>query len=705
MEKVSVIIPVYNSEFFIRQCIQSVIDQTYQNYEILLIDDGSVDQSRRICEGFCRSDQRIRMLCQEHRGVSSARNHGLDRADGKYVLFLDSDDALHPLLLERLVQKAEMYQADLAFATCSRQETSQMNAILNQESDDVPPEGRWEVCDHADSEEWYHKKYARELTCIGGKLIRRKAIGALRFDESMHTGEDTVFMYFLSRGRLKMVYYQMDWYYYRMHPESVTHSNAACGAYFKKYDIIRRGECRRKRLDTAFIWEKRLFGEMQDKYLLLESTGNREEILKIKKLARKEMTHPLFRKFSLKTQIYYFCFFFFHRIYALLNRWLWISKHRKRRKSKYADVGILTFHCADDYGAMLQAYALKEYLCVSNIQTDIVRYEPCFMTGRYWWIPYMPVKEAAQTLRLGWRDWKAHCAMGKDFFVLKRYMKEFRKKYLVKAEHRKLLFCSQLKSLPYRCFVVGSDQIWNPEITHGLRRGYFGAFRNKQRGKVIAYAASLGGERLDSAYTRRFSELLSYVDAVSMREEEAVTYVRQYCKAPVTAVCDPVLLLKKDAWGKIERAPRRKGYILIYATQMNREMTDYVRKLSKEKGLPVVELRNGTSGTGESFPVDYEAGPAEFLGYIHQADYIVTNSFHAAAFSIIYQKKFIVFLHRTRGARLRNILLHYGLEDRLYQENRYADMDAEICWDAVMLKINEAIKHSGQFLKENLSAA
>lgn len=370
-------------------------------------------------------------------------------------------------------------------------------------------------------------------------------------------------------------------------------------------------------------------------------------------------------------------------------------------KREVIDAGILTFHCADDYGAMLQAYALKQYLNAHGVRTDLVRYEPAFMRGRYWWIPYIPAKGLKKKFWLCWGGWKKHCSMGKNFFILQKYMKKFRREHLVKAEQKKLICLKQFRDLPYRCYIVGSDQIWNPEITYGLRKGYFGAFDSRCKEKVIAYAASLGGEKIPSDYTREFSRLLKSLDAVSMREEEAVHCVKQCYRGNVTAVCDPVFLLKKEEWIKIEKTPDREHYIFVYATQMNPELSEYVIKLSREKRLPVVELRTSTNGSGEDFQVDYAAGPAEFLGYIHKADYVVTNSFHAAAFSIIYQKKFLVFLHRSRGARLRNILSLHGLEGRLYQEN--ADIDADIAWNEVKLRATECAEYSGDFLKKSLA--
>ena len=115
MKKVSVIIPMYNSENYIGQCIRSVTDQTYRNLEIIVVDDGSTDEGARVCAELMETDARIRLCRQENRGVSAARNHGIQAATGEYVFFLDSDDAIHPLLLGELLGRAEENNAQLAF--------------------------------------------------------------------------------------------------------------------------------------------------------------------------------------------------------------------------------------------------------------------------------------------------------------------------------------------------------------------------------------------------------------------------------------------------------------------------------------------------------------------------------------------------------------------------------------------------------------
>lgn len=112
---VSVIIPVYNVEEYLRECVDSVINQTYQNTEIILVDDGSTDSSAQICDEYVEKDERITAIHQKNSGPSTTRNTGLENATGKYIYFLDSDDFINDSAIEFLVNTAESNNAELVF--------------------------------------------------------------------------------------------------------------------------------------------------------------------------------------------------------------------------------------------------------------------------------------------------------------------------------------------------------------------------------------------------------------------------------------------------------------------------------------------------------------------------------------------------------------------------------------------------------------
>lgn len=114
-ELISVIIPVYNVEKYLRQCIDSVLAQTYEKFEMILVDDGSTDDSRTICEEYVAKDDRLRLVCQNNAGASAARNRGLKEATGEYVYFLDSDDWLEETAFEEFICAEKKNNADVIF--------------------------------------------------------------------------------------------------------------------------------------------------------------------------------------------------------------------------------------------------------------------------------------------------------------------------------------------------------------------------------------------------------------------------------------------------------------------------------------------------------------------------------------------------------------------------------------------------------------
>lgn len=376
-----------------------------------------------------------------------------------------------------------------------------------------------------------------------------------------------------------------------------------------------------------------------------------------------------------------------------------------QRDWKAGEVGILTFHCSDNFGAMLQAYALKRRLRAEGAAADIVRYEPPFLTGRHWLIPYLPAEGPR-----GWLRSAAYAVSGmlrnlrsiRSFTARRSSMRRFRMEYLVDRNQPRILFLPGLKKLSYRCYVVGSDQIWNPDITFGLRRAYFGDFEARNKERTVAYAASLGGGALPVRYERRFAELVRRLDAVSVREAGAVSCVRRFFPGTVTAVTDPVFFLKKQEWKKAERLPGRENYILVCVTETNRAMAEYVHGLSRETGLSVLELRAGMAESGGRFPADAAAGPAEFLGYVDCARYVVTNSFHAAAFSVLYEKQFLVFAHSRVNERIVSLLALCGLEERLCREEG-GDITAPVDWPAVRARTAAAADRSLAFLCSSIA--
>lgn len=212
---ISVIIPIYNDEKYIAGCVKSVLKQTYSDFEVILIDDGSEDRSCEICEKVCKKDKRFRLIVQEHRGVSAARNKGMDESSGKYLFFLDSDDLIHPQLLETLCILQEKQHTMLATVGLYTAQEGKFRKPAEWKYEDIET---LETSCLKNEDAKKHRFFMHSRTmlyAIGGKMILRTAVGSLRFDERLTHGEDTRFLYQLLMNGADVSVLFRNWYYYR----------------------------------------------------------------------------------------------------------------------------------------------------------------------------------------------------------------------------------------------------------------------------------------------------------------------------------------------------------------------------------------------------------------------------------------------------------------------------------------------------------
>ena len=132
--KISVIVPVYKAEAYLHRCVDSILAQTFQDFEVLLIDDGSPDRSGEICDEYARKDRRVRVFHKENGGVSSARQCGMDHAQGEYTIHADPDDWVEPMMLEELYKKAKEEDADMVICDYFVEERKKTKRIIQKPS-------------------------------------------------------------------------------------------------------------------------------------------------------------------------------------------------------------------------------------------------------------------------------------------------------------------------------------------------------------------------------------------------------------------------------------------------------------------------------------------------------------------------------------------------------------------------------------------
>ncbi len=180
MNKVSIIVPVYKAEKYLHRCIDSILAQTFTDWECILVDDGSPDGSGAICDEYAAKDARIRVIHKENGGVSSARNMAMGIITGKWLTFVDSDDCLYNNALQRWIGVAENNNLDLTQCHFNREFTA--GQVVNYETEVLS------AIEYADSENY--------LTCVWGTLFKTSIIQehSLRFNEKIRLGEDQIFL-------------------------------------------------------------------------------------------------------------------------------------------------------------------------------------------------------------------------------------------------------------------------------------------------------------------------------------------------------------------------------------------------------------------------------------------------------------------------------------------------------------------------------
>lgn len=207
---VSVLVPVYNADKFLDVCVKSILSQTYKDLQVVLIDDGSTDDSWVICQEYASRDKRVEIYHQENGGVAVTRNHLLDKIRGDYVLFVDADDWMELDMVSFLVEQAISNQAEVA--TCG--------SVIN----DGQPSTEWNCeiynQDRLIKEFLYHKKLRGNLW---NKLFKTELLNGLYFDDNISYGEDALMSWHAFQRLKKAVVTNRQLYHYRMNENSISH--------------------------------------------------------------------------------------------------------------------------------------------------------------------------------------------------------------------------------------------------------------------------------------------------------------------------------------------------------------------------------------------------------------------------------------------------------------------------------------------------
>lgn len=208
---VSVIVPVYRVEKYIRRCLDSIINQTYKDFEVIIVDDGSPDSCPGICDEYQRKYPKVSVIHKENGGLSSARNAGMDAAKGEYITFVDSDDQLHPYFIEKMLELLNSYHVKIAQCAFKIVRGDESVATI-QENESK------EIC-YVDSR-MFGSREVKITAC--GKIYHRSILKNLRFPLG-RINEDEFFTYKAIAGSGKIVVTTAEYYFYYMNSESIMH--------------------------------------------------------------------------------------------------------------------------------------------------------------------------------------------------------------------------------------------------------------------------------------------------------------------------------------------------------------------------------------------------------------------------------------------------------------------------------------------------
>lgn len=307
----------------------------------------------------------------------------------------------------------------------------------------------------------------------------------------------------------------------------------------------------------------------------------------------------------------------------------------------------ITLHDTENCGSSLQSFALQHYLREQGIENELIDYVPKYTQNGGHIIRTL----ARKVIYL-----RATLRRRKKF-------QDFIRKHLVLTK-KKYKTLEQLKqdSPVADCYITGSDQLWNTMYSCGRDPAFYLDFAD---GKKIAYAISLGREIIPKDNLDMVQKYIGDFSAVSVRESSSVGQLEKLYNMEITYVCDPVLLNPASAYDVV-RADKmiKESYILVYVAQ-NIEpsvLNNWISKVNEGKKKAVVFI----GAYRKKCECDYhirEVSPGEFLSLIYYADYVISNSFHATMFSLMYNKQFATITPPENGARMKSILSDIGLED------------------------------------------
>lgn len=373
-------------------------------------------------------------------------------------------------------------------------------------------------------------------------------------------------------------------------------------------------------------------------------------------------------------------------------------------------IGILTFHCAENYGAFLQVYAtqsfLKKYITDKNV--EVIDYRPNYIVDGYKFNIFEWFCKESNLI------YNIKSFISYMFIVPNRIIRKINFKNVNKLLNLSSISYTKTSDFSedntaYDYIVLGSDQIWNPMITKGIDPVFFGNIPNKFICKKIGYAVSTGVSSYSENEKDSIRKFIKEMSSISLRESSTINLLNEIYESNYTNVLDPTFLLENEFWNKFSKKIKFSKYILVYSLENNSEIMEDAYKFAKENNLKIVTFSEpGIKNYYKDiklYSISY-VGPKEFVGAIKNAEIILTNSYHATCFSIIFNKIFYTYGHSKTSSRMIDLSNLLDFKERIisYGEccRNYNLKNEKINYRNINKKIEEQRSVSIKYMLSNL---
>lgn len=374
-------------------------------------------------------------------------------------------------------------------------------------------------------------------------------------------------------------------------------------------------------------------------------------------------------------------------------------------------IGILTLPLHTNYGGILQAYALQTVLermghdvYVLNKNQDPIHYSAMKICLSF--IRRIVRAILRRKMPKYFNIQKEEIEIKKGYSIVNANTYTFINRYIHQFIYRSLR--NDVKRDTFDLLIVGSDQVWRPAYTRNIENMFFG-FAATWDVPKLAYAASFGTEiwEFSEVQTDNCSELINKFKAVSVREESGVKLCQEHFGISATQVLDPTMLLDKDDYIRlfsVNNAESVNKTLATYVLDYDENKLRVIERLSKELELKVLRLNSKVEDTTATIEERIQPPVESWLAGLCYADFVITDSFHACVFCIIFHKPFYVLANSYRGvSRIASLLKIFGLESRMITDVNESNIKGKIDWERVDMIRANCKSHSLTFLKKNIA--